>query len=663
MEGLNICPVPPREGGSAGCAADNMAMTTRRLFLAACFALTAATSTPAVAGAADPVWQPSMRASEGAGTAAWPKVAATPDGAVAVVWAQMDGGDLRMAGKTRSASGVWSPTEFISPENESTGHPTGYLLTGAGDGSFSVAWMRGDYQARYLLIKQPGEDWTTPGGLTPESGEQFSGGYLAAGPDDSTVMFTSGDISGEHKMRVFQRPAGSDTFAVTSEFSVSNDDAQGSPVIAYNRDGNAVAAWRSHNTGNTDDVYAARYNGHAWDDETLVHATGLNDIQAISAAIDDDGAAAIVWGGPTQVNAWITGQTGPTAAWHTPHPMQTAGPNLVMAQVAADQEGNFVTVYQEYDANDVYSLPAARARTYRPSDDSLSDFQELTTAGGAPSLAANANGDMVVSVMGLGEDSTPQLRAAYRPSGSTAFPATGLVADQDIIGGQYEGVATAAIDDNGNTFIGFPQIQYPNTVVSVVGGDGAAPTLGSVSVPTTADAGDPVSFSSSAFDLWSGLGTTTWDFGDGTTETGTSVEHVYAAGGTFTVRVTTSDLAGFDATESRTISVTPPPAPPEEKPKPPVLAPVIEARLAGKTITFNAKVTLRAGKKCTGKVTATTSFGKTTYRTTLKLRKVNGTCVGTGTIKLKKAPSTRTKLRVTVSAKTIKTRTLTTKRA
>ncbi len=98
--------------------------------------------------------------------------------------------------------------------------------------------------------------------------------------------------------------------------------------------------------------------------------------------------------------------------------------------------------------------------------------------------------------------------------------------------------------------------------------------------------------------------------------------------------------------------------------KPPVLnAPTIEALLAGKRITINAKITLRKGKSCSGKVTATTKFGSTTYRTSLKLKKSGAACRATGTITLKKAPSLRTKLRVSIAGKSAKARTVTTKRS
>jgi len=98
---------------------------------------------------------------------------------------------------------------------------------------------------------------------------------------------------------------------------------------------------------------------------------------------------------------------------------------------------------------------------------------------------------------------------------------------------------------------------------------------------------------------------------------------------------------------------------------PPVLLPpaVIEALLAGKRITINANLKLRKGQRCTGTVTATTAFGTTTYRVSLKLKAKGTVCSATGTIKLKKTPSLRTKLRITISGKPIKARSLTTQRS
>lgn len=97
--------------------------------------------------------------------------------------------------------------------------------------------------------------------------------------------------------------------------------------------------------------------------------------------------------------------------------------------------------------------------------------------------------------------------------------------------------------------------------------------------------------------------------------------------------------------------------------KPPVVnAPVIEAKLAGKTVTYNAKLSLKSGQSCSGTVTATFTFGNKRYTSKLKLKKVGTACRATGKTTLKKSPSTRTKITVKLSGKQVKTRSLSTKR-
>lgn len=50
-----------------------------------------------------------------------------------------------------------------------------------------------------------------------------------------------------------------------------------------------------------------------------------------------------------------------------------------------------------------------------------------------------------------------------------------------------------------------------------------------------------------------------WNFGDQSAARGATVHHTYQNNGSFTVRVTVTDPAGHQATQSRTITVVPPP--------------------------------------------------------------------------------------------------------
>ncbi|HEX5925045.1 MAG TPA: PKD domain-containing protein [Baekduia sp.] len=77
-----------------------------------------------------------------------------------------------------------------------------------------------------------------------------------------------------------------------------------------------------------------------------------------------------------------------------------------------------------------------------------------------------------------------------------------------------------------------------------------------MSIPAGAAAGATVTFGVSPLDVWSALGTTTWDFGDGATATGTTPTHQYATAGDKTVTVSATDALGHATTRTTTLTVT-----------------------------------------------------------------------------------------------------------
>ncbi len=82
-----------------------------------------------------------------------------------------------------------------------------------------------------------------------------------------------------------------------------------------------------------------------------------------------------------------------------------------------------------------------------------------------------------------------------------------------------------------------------------------APTLSGVSIPSTVYEGASTAMSVVASDAGSDTLTTTWDFGDGGSATGTSVSHAWGGQGTYTVDVTVTDDEGATGTASRTVTV------------------------------------------------------------------------------------------------------------
>jgi hypothetical protein len=85
--------------------------------------------------------------------------------------------------------------------------------------------------------------------------------------------------------------------------------------------------------------------------------------------------------------------------------------------------------------------------------------------------------------------------------------------------------------------------------------DGEAPAVTALAVPATATAGTAVALTAQASDRLSAVEPPAWDFGDGTTASGTSVSHAWATAGTKTVTVRFTDAADNTRTETRQVAV------------------------------------------------------------------------------------------------------------
>jgi hypothetical protein len=114
-----------------------------------------------------------------------------------------------------------------------------------------------------------------------------------------------------------------------------------------------------------------------------------------------------------------------------------------------------------------------------------------------------------------------------------------------------------AIDANGNGVVVWARNTGPDEAyVQAVGYDAAGPQLRGLRIPAKGKRGARLSFSVSPLDVWSGVGTTNWRFGDGGKANGAKASHVYRRAGRFTVKVTSEDGLGHTTTVTRRVRVT-----------------------------------------------------------------------------------------------------------
>jgi PKD repeat protein len=78
-------------------------------------------------------------------------------------------------------------------------------------------------------------------------------------------------------------------------------------------------------------------------------------------------------------------------------------------------------------------------------------------------------------------------------------------------------------------------------------------------VPHRAVARRPVTYTSSAWDTWSGVASYTWSFGDGSTASGPVVDHTFKKRGTYAVTFKVTDGVGNTTTRTTSTKVVPRP--------------------------------------------------------------------------------------------------------
>jgi PKD repeat protein len=176
------------------------------------------------------------------------------------------------------------------------------------------------------------------------------------------------------------------------------------------------------------------------------------------------------------------------------------------------------------------------------------------------SIAEDAAGDTLV---GYFNAHGSVASAAFRPAGGLfsvselASPVGEEVSPSPI--GEELGL-NVAMDGQGDGVFGFHAKQGSGEYLAGAGLlDAAGPLLNGLSIPTSATAGVPVTFSVAPVDQLSGVAGTTWTFGDSSTAAGSSVTHAFAEPGTYTVSVTSTDGVGNSRTQTGTVAVTPAP--------------------------------------------------------------------------------------------------------
>lgn len=252
-------------------------------------------------------------------------------------------------------------------------------------------------------------------------------------------------------------------------------------------------------------------------------------------------------------------------------------------------------------------------------------------------------------------------------SGASAAPEIRAMGTRVVPEGQGGRNARAAVSFNGDAALAWSRPDSPGvTPVMASLYDANAPLSQGVTKPSGA-VGELLTFAASANDPFT-QPTFHWSFGDGSSAVGASVTHIYSAPGTFLVSIVIRDGGGnVNTTGTGSITIvsaaTSPAASPSPvvTPAPSASPPAVpsQAWVRGRSVGIRARVTLAAGKRCRGRVTATIGTGPRLRRAsmTLAMRTFAGRrlCLATGILTPAAVPKAESL--VTLKATTIRTRT------
>jgi uncharacterized repeat protein (TIGR01451 family) len=237
---------------------------------------------------------------------------------------------------------------------------------------------------------------------------------------DFVIAWTSYDGQDGDSPGVYAQRYTADGSTADSEFLVNTEtlNAQLSPSIAMDADGDFVIAWESSGSQDGDGfgVYAQRYTADGFEAgaEFLVNTKTSDNQRYPSIAMDADGDFVIAWqsyGQDTSDSYGVYAQRytadGSTVGSEFLVNTETYAPQSE-ASIAMDADGDFVIAWQSYQNGDGYGIYAQRYSA--DGSTAGSEFLVNTHTDSdqkSPSVAMDADGDFVIAWQSQGQDNSP----------------------------------------------------------------------------------------------------------------------------------------------------------------------------------------------------------------------------------------------------------------
>jgi hypothetical protein len=493
---------------------------------------------PSVAVAA-PTWLSPTLLSDPNVPADGTQVAFSPQGDGVAVWVRSDGSNNRIEAAVRPAGGTFSAPKFISDPGQHANSP---LLTIDSQGNAIAAWIRSD-----------GTHDRVQTAIMPAGGNFGAPQTISDAAADATDMSLASDPNG-NALVTYER----NNDVVTSSFrpaggsfqdpkTVSSPDTT-LPFAAFDANGNAIVAWTGFDGSHTRAVVSFRPLGGDFSPQQFISPAG-EDVNEVRIAMDPSGNTLCLFDRYIAPHVTVGASFRPAGGgFGGTVSISENSQDAFLPGAAFDANGNAVAVWTRSDGSDS-RIQAA----FRPAGGSFEPAKDISPTGenaSSPSVAMNPSGDaIVIWDQTVSNPLANRIAAARRPAAGS-FGATEFVSDPSSTSGS----PAIALDAQGNGIAGFTTFVGSAFRAQIAGFDGAGPQLRNLTTPPSVLPGKALSFSVAPVDVWSGVGATTWGFGDKTTAGGTSVKHTYSSSKTFDVQVSSLDTLSNLSTTTVKIS-------------------------------------------------------------------------------------------------------------
>jgi len=438
-------------------------------------------------------WEPAQGLSDPSQSAIQPKVAVDGAGNAIAIWQRFNGTNFIIQAAVRPAGGAWQlPAQDLSTVGQHAETPDVAFDTA---GNAIAVWSRSN-GTNYIIqaaVRPAGGGWTLPAKDLSETGQHAGTPRLAFDGAGNAVAIWRRSNSTHYIVQAATRPAGGDWQLPAQDLSVAGASAN-ELHLGVNAAGVAVAVWERATTIQG----AVRPAGGPWE----LPAQDLSAAGAFDphAALDPTGNAFAVWNAWNGMNYIVQARQRPAGgAWLPVEPLSEAGESATEAEVATDSAGKAIAVWRRPNALNFLIQAAVRE-------------------------------------VGGGGWSSPK---DLSPSGA------GLNAEAPHL----------VFDAAGNAVVVWV-LNAPQDTVQVAPYDAAGPIARGLTVPSSGFARQRQVFAVALVDAWSALGgEPTWRFGDGSSTTGRAVSHTYARRGTYDVSLLLSDVLGNTTTSIRALTL------------------------------------------------------------------------------------------------------------